>query len=168
MSALADSPTKLPLRTAMEARDLSAVMDTFAPGAVVRSPFTSSLAFEGHEQVHTIMQLILEVFEDLNYTDEIQGSGSAVLVATARVGGSEVHMIDHIRLDENDKITEVTVFFRPLPATAVAMRVIGSGLGRRQSAARGHAIAALTQPLGLLTRVGDRVGARLVRPVLKA
>jgi hypothetical protein len=75
-------------------------------------------------------------------------------------------MVDHIRLDENGKITEVTVFFRPLPATAVAMRVIGSGLGRRGSAARGHAISALTQPLGLMTRVGDRVGVRLVRPVL--
>jgi hypothetical protein len=166
VSALADSPAKLPLRTAMEARDLAAVMDTFAPDAVVRSPFTSSLAFEGHEQVYTIMQLILEVFEDLHYTDELQGSDSAVLVATALVGGSEVHMVDHIRLNASGKITEVTVFFRPLPATAVAMRVIGSGLGRRKSAARGHAISALTQPLGLMTRIGDRVGARLVRPVL--
>ena len=166
MSALADSPTKLPLRTAMEARDLSAVMDTFAPDAILRSPFTSSLAFQGREQIHTIMKLVLEVYEDLRYTDEIQGSDSAMLVATTRVGGSEVHMVDHIRLDENGKITEVTVFFRPLPATAVAMRVIGSGLGRRKSAARGHVISALTQPLGLMTRVGDRVGVRLVRPVL--
>jgi hypothetical protein len=166
VSALADSPTKLPLRTAMEARDLSAVMDTFAPHAVVRSPLTSSLAFQGREQVHTLMKLILEVFEDLRYTDEIQGSGSAVLVATARIGGSEVDMVDHIRLDDSGKITEVTVFFRPLPATAVAMRVIGSGLGRRKSAARGHVISALTQPLALMTRVGDRVGVRLVGPVL--
>lgn len=166
MSALADSPTKLPLRTAMEARDLSAVMDTFAPDAILRSPFTSSLAFQGREQIHTIMQLILEVYEDLHYTDEIQGPDSAMLLATTRVGGSEIHMVDHIRFDENGKITEVTVFFRPLPATAVAMRVIGSGLGRRKSAARGHLISALTQPLGLMTRVGDRMGVRLVRPVL--
>jgi hypothetical protein len=150
----------------MEARDLSAVMDTFAPDAILRSPFTSSLAFQGREQIHTIMQLILEVYEDLRYTDEIQGPDSAVLVATTRVGGSEVHIVDHIRLDENGKITEVTVFFRPLPATAVAMRVIGSELGRRKSAARGHVVSALTQPLGLMTRVGDRVGVRLVRPVL--
>lgn len=166
MSALADSPTKLPLRTAMEARDLSAVMDAFAPDAVVRSPLTSALAFAGREQIHTIMEVILEVFEDLHYTDEIHGSNSAVLVASARVGGSEIDLVDHIRLDENGKITEITVFFRPLPATAVAMRVIGSGLGRRKSAARGHFISALTQPLGLMTRVGDRVGVRLIRPVL--
>jgi SnoaL-like domain len=166
MSALADSPTKLPLRTAMEARDLPAVLDTFAPDAVVRSPFTDSVAFQGHEQIHTLMELILEVFEDLNYTDEIHGPGSAVLVGTTRIGGNEVHMVDHIRLDENGKITEIAVFFRPLPASAAAMRVIGSGLGRRKSAARGQAISVLTQPLGLLTRVGDRVGARLVRPVL--
>jgi SnoaL-like domain len=166
VSALADSPTKLPLRTAMEARDLSAVMDTFAPDAILRSPFTNSVAFQGPEQIHTIMQLVLEVYEDLHFTDEIQGEGSAMLVGTTRIGGSEVHMVDHIRLDENGKITEVTVFYRPLPAVAAAMRVIGSGLGRRKSAARGQAISVLTQPLGLITRVGDRVGARLVRPVL--
>ncbi len=166
MSALADSPTKLPLRTAMEARDLSAVMDAFAPDAVVRSPLTSALAFEGREQIRTIMEVILEVFEDLHYTDEIHGPDSAVLVASAHVGGSEIDLVDHIRLDENGKITEITVFFRPLPATAAAMRVIGSGLGRRKSAARGHVISALTQPLGLMTRVGDRVGVRLIRPVL--
>lgn len=166
MSALADSPTKLALRTAMEARDLSGVMDAFAPDAIVRSPLTSSLTFQGREQIHALMQVILDVFEDLRYTDEIQGSSSAVLVANTRIGGSEVEMVDHLRLDDSGKITEVTVFFRPMPALAVAMRVIGSGLGRRKSAARGHVISALTQPLGLMTRVGDRVGVRLVGPAL--
>jgi hypothetical protein len=150
----------------MEARDLSGVMDAFAPDAIVRSPLTSSLTFQGREQIHALMQVILDVFEDLRYTDEIQGSSSAVLVANTRIGGSEVEMVDHLRLDDSGKITEVTVFFRPMPALAVAMRVIGSGLGRRKSAARGHVISALTQPLGLMTRVGDRVGVRLVGPAL--
>jgi hypothetical protein len=150
----------------MEARDLSAVMDTFASDAVLRSPLTSGLTFQGREQIHAVMQVILDVVEDLRYTDELQSPDSAVLVASARIGGSELEMVDHMRFNDSGKISELTVFFRPMPAIAVAMRVIGSGLGRRKSAARGQLISALTQPLGLITRVGDRVGVRLVGPTL--
>lgn len=166
MSALAERPTKLALRTAMEARDLSAVLDTFAPDAILRSPLTSRLTFQGRAQIHALMEVILEVLDDLRYTDELQGADSAVLVASARVGGTDVEMVDHLRFNESGKISELTVFFRPMPAIAVAMRVIGSGLGRRKSAGRGRAISVLTQPLGLMTQVGDRVGVRLVGPAL--
>ena len=51
MSTLAGTPTKLPLRSAMEARDLGAAVDAFAPDAVVRSPLTDKLTFNGHEQI---------------------------------------------------------------------------------------------------------------------
>jgi len=60
----------------------------------------------------------------------------------------------------------LTVFFRPLPATAVAMRLIAGGLGRRKSAGRGLALSLLTQPLGAMTAMGDRLGVRLVKPTL--
>lgn len=166
MSAPATRPAKLPLRTAMEARDLSAVLDAFAPEAIVRSPFTSRLAFEGRAQIQTLMEVIFEAFEDLRYTDELQGADSAVLVASVRVAGAEVEMVDHLRFNENGKISELTVFFRPLPAIAVAMREIASGLGRRKGAGRARAISVLTQPLGLMTEMGDRAGVRLVGPAL--
>lgn len=166
MSTLADRPTKLALRSAMEARDMSAVLDAFAPEAIVRSPLTSRLTFQGHEQIRALMEVIFEVIEDLRYTDELQGPNSAVLVASASVDGTDLEMVDHLRLNEDGKITEITVFFRPMPAIAVAMRAIGSALGRRKSAGRGRTISVLTQPLGLMTEVGDRIGVRLVGPVL--
>jgi small-conductance mechanosensitive channel len=71
-----------------------------------------------------------------------------------------------MRLDETGKITELTVFFRPLPAIAVAMRLIGAGLGMRRGRARAALISGLIRPLELFTRVGDRVGVMLVRPTL--
>jgi SnoaL-like domain len=166
VSALAEKPTKVALRTAMEARDLAGVLDAFAPDAIVRSPLTSRLTFQGREQIGAVMEVILEIFEDLRYTDELQGTDSAVLVAQAHVGGSDLEMVDHLRFNDSGKISELTVFFRPLPAIAVAMRLIGSGLGRRKSAARAQAISLLTQPLGLMTELGDRAGVRLVGPAL--
>jgi hypothetical protein len=75
-------------------------------------------------------------------------------------------MVDHVRLDESGKIRELTVFFRPMPAIAVAIRLLGTGLGRRKSRVRAELISLLTRPLGFMTRVGDRIGVWLVRPTL--
>ena len=82
------------------------------------------------------------------------------------MGETKIELVDHLRLDAEGKITEMTVFFRPLPSIAVAMRLIGTGLGLRRSRARAALISALVRPLELFTRVGDRIGAGLLRSTL--
>ena len=64
------------------------------------------------------------------------------------------------------KIQEVTAFFRPLPAAAVALRLIGAGLARRKSPARAAVISVMASPLAFLTQAGDPVGTRLVRSAM--
>jgi hypothetical protein len=157
------SSPKLPIRIAMEAGDLPAVVDSFAPDAVVRSPFTSKMTFNGHEQIGAITKVILEVLEDFHYTDEVRSGSSAFLVSRARVGGLDIEMVDHLQLNDDEKIQDFTVFFRPLPASAVAMRLIGAKLGRRRGQVRAAAISTLATPLAFMTRVGDGVGVRMVR-----
>jgi hypothetical protein len=166
MPELEETPTILPLRAGVEARDLSAVLDAFAPDAIVRSPITSALTFEGREQIGAVMRVILDVFEDIRYTDEVRSGDTALLVASARVDGTDLEFADHMRLDASGKIRELTVFFRPMPAIAVAARAIGEGLARRRSPTRARVISVLVRPLILLTRVGDRVAASLVRPTI--
>lgn len=162
----AEQTAKLDLRVAMERGDLEGAVDAFAPDAVLRSPFTSRLTFNGREQIRAATEIVIEVLEDLRYTDQLDCGDRAVLVATARVDGRELEMIEHIRLDDHGEIRELTVFFRPLPSLAVAMRLIAAGLGARKSRGRALAMSALTQPLGPLTAVGDRIGAALVRSTL--
>jgi SnoaL-like domain len=166
MTELRETATKLPLRAGIEARDLAAVVDAFAPDAVVHSPITGALSFEGHEQIGAVFGVILDVFADIRYTDELRGADSALLIASAQVDGTDIELADHMRLDRDGKISELTVFFRPMPAIAVSARAIGEGLGMRRSRTRARVISMLIRPLVLLTRVGDRVGARLVRPTL--
>ncbi|MEZ0053986.1 hypothetical protein ABIA30_005025 [Mycobacterium sp. MAA66] len=155
--------TKLPLRAAMEARDRRAVVAAFAPDAVVRSPFTDNLAFEGHDELDGLIAVILEVLEDLIYTDELHADGSAVLIGSARVGGLPIQFCDHLKLRDDGLVEEMTVFFRPLPATTAAMRRIGAGLARRKSAFRGRLVGAMTAPMAMMARTGDRVGIALLR-----
>jgi SnoaL-like domain len=163
MSTLTPAPAELSLRKAMEARDPVAVMEAFTPNAVLRSPLTEKLAFEGREQIGAITRIILDVFEDFHYTTEVRSGDTAFLVARARVDGQNIEMVDHLRLDPDGKVRELTVFFRPLPAAAVALRLLGAGLGRRKGPLRAATISALTRPLGLLIRAGDGIGVRLVR-----
>lgn len=166
MPELEETAATLPLRAGVEARDLAAVVDAFADDAVVHSPITNSLTFEGHEQIGAIFRVILDVFDDIRYTDELRSGDSALLLASARVDGTDIELADHMRLDERGKIRELTVFFRPMPAIAVSARALGEGLGRRRSRGRARVISILIRPLILFTRIGDRVATRLVRPTL--
>ena len=166
MSTPEQGSAQLPFRAAMEARDLPAVIDTFSPHAVLRSPFTEKLAFSGHAQIAALTQVLLDVIEELRYTDELIHADMGFLVGRGRVGGQTIEWVDHLRFDSDAKISELTVFFRPLPASAAALRVIGAALSRRRSPGRAAAVSALALPLALMTRFGDGVGTRLVGPSL--
>jgi ketosteroid isomerase-like protein len=164
MPSLNDAPAKLPVRSAMEAGDADAALAAFAPDAVVRSPFTSRVTFSGHEQIRAVLEVAIAAFGELHYIDELRDGDRAVLVASARVGGRELQFVDHMLLDDQGKIREFTVFFRPLPATTAALRVFGTGLARPRGAARAALVSALARPLAFMAAAGDGVGVRLVRP----
>jgi hypothetical protein len=156
------------MRAAMEGRDIRAVADAFAPDAEFHSPLTDKLTFRGREQIAALAGIILEVFENFRYTDELMGEEEGLLVGRARVDGLEIEFVDHLRFDGDGHISSMTVFFRPLPAAAAALRQIGARLGRRQSRMRGTLISVLAQPLALMTRIGDIIGAGLLRTTIKS
>lgn len=104
---------KSPLREAMEARDLPAVADAFAPDAEFHSPLTDRLTFKGREQIGALLRVILEVFEDFHYTDELCDEHGGFLVARARIGGENIEIVDHMQFGPDGRIRDFTVFFRP-------------------------------------------------------
>lgn len=154
--------TPLPLRAAMEARNRSAALAAFTEDAVLRSPFTENLVFEGRGQIDPLIGVIFEVLGDLTYTDEIHGDSSAVLVGRAHVDGMTLSFTDHLKLRDDGLIQEMTVFFRPLPATTAAMRHFGERLARQKSTSRGRLVSAMVAPLAFMARAGDRLGVRLL------
>ena len=157
---------RLPLRAAMEAGDLTGVVATFAPDAVLHSPLTNALTFEGRQQIGIITGVILEIFEGFHYTDETRVDELAFLAWEARVSGQAIEGVDRIRFNDQGLIEDFTVFFRPLPATAAALRAIGAQLARRKSRRRGLLVSVLTAPLAFMTRAGDRLGVRLIKSSL--
>jgi hypothetical protein len=156
--------TTFPLRDAMEARDRPGVVAVFAEDAVLRSPFTDNLAFKGHEQIDALVGVVLDVLVDLTYTDELHGDGSAVPVGRAHVDQMELTFTDHLKLRDDGLIQEMTVFFRPLPATTAAMRRFAERLGRQKSRSRGRLLSNMVTPLVAMARTGDRLGVPLLKP----
>jgi hypothetical protein len=166
MSTLAPVVPQTALRSAMQAGNLEDALAAFAPDAIVNSPLTAKFSFQGQDQIRAILAVILDIFKNLEYTDELLTETSAVLVGRTKVGREKLEFVDHLKLNADGKISEMTVFFRPLPATVTAMRLIGRGLGRRRSRAYGRLLATMILPLVIMVKRGDGIGVRLIRKAI--
>ena len=58
----------------------------------------------------------MSVFEDFEYTDELQSGDTVALFFRARVGDKAVQGTDFLKLDDEGRIVEFTVMLRPLSA----------------------------------------------------
>jgi SnoaL-like domain len=114
MTVLQPMPAKSPLRLAMEARDVDAIVDAFAPDAEFRSPLTGKLVFKGRARIEAVAKVTLEVLEDFHYyTEEMVNDRTGFLVAQAQIDGLDVEIVDRIQFHPDGKIQTLTVFFRP-------------------------------------------------------
>jgi hypothetical protein len=102
-------------RKAVEARDHEAMVAALAPDVQFHSP-VAFRPFDGRESTAGVLAAIMSVFEDFEYTDEIESGDTVALLFRARVGDKTVQGLDFLRLDEEGKISEFTVMLRPLSA----------------------------------------------------
>lgn len=103
-------------RRAVEAHDLEAMMAAFAEDAVLHSPVTFKL-FEGRAAIRPLLAILVEVFQDFRYTDELESEdGTRALVFNARVGDRDLQGLDLIRYDGDGQIRDLTVMVRPRSA----------------------------------------------------
>jgi hypothetical protein len=122
-------------RLAVEAHSLDDMMAAFAADAVLHSPITFQ-PFEGREAIGQLLGILLEVFEDFHYTDELRApDGTTALIFRARVGERELEGLDLIRFDDGGLIRDFTVMVRPRSAIEALLREVGSRLAQAQGAA---------------------------------
>jgi hypothetical protein len=103
-------------RRAAEDKDLDFIRETLAEDVVLHSPILFK-GFEGRDMAMLVLSNVIEVFEDFRYLDEVHGDGTVVLRFAAKVGGKfEIEGVDYLTLDADGRITDLTVFLRPLKA----------------------------------------------------
>ena len=110
------SPAPTPLRAAMEARDHDAVVAALAPDVVLWSPIFDK-PFTGIDEASDLFAVLIEVLTPLEYLDEIPGDPH-ILHFRAEIDGTELEGIDFLRFDEQGRVKEITVLFRPFKGVA--------------------------------------------------
>jgi hypothetical protein len=115
-------------RRGVEARDLAQMISAFAEDAVLHSPVTFQ-PFEGRDAIGRLLGILLEVFQDFRYTDELSSpEGTRALIFRARVADREAEGLDLIRYDEAGRIRDFTVMIRPRSALEALLREVASRL----------------------------------------
>lgn len=115
-------------RKAVESRDLDGMVATFAEDAVLHSPITFQ-PFEGRDAIALLLGILLEVFQDFRYTDQLAGDdGTHALIFQTRVGDRDVQGIDILRFDRDGLIRDLTVMVRPRSASEALLAEVGGRL----------------------------------------
>jgi SnoaL-like domain len=151
-------------REAVEAGDTEAFLTTLAPDVVLHSPITMRTDFRGHDAIRELMRAVFATIEDIRYFEDVGDERTRALFYRAHVGRQDVEEATLVRLGADALITEIRLWFRPLPGLTAVMGRLGPELVRPESRRRAGLVAALTAPLVAATRAGDRVAVRLVRP----
>jgi hypothetical protein len=120
--------TTAAFRKAVEAGDAEGVLATFAADVTFNNPVTFR-PFEG-EVLTSVVPRLLEVWQDLHYTAELQGDGFVGLVFEARVGHRYANGIDLLPFNDEGLITEITVKVRPLTALQALGEEMQAALAR--------------------------------------
>jgi len=115
-------------RAAVEVRDHAAMLACFREDAVLHSP-VSFQPFEGREAIARLFAILLEVFHDFRYTDQLEAAdGTLGLVFRARVDHRDVQGIDLVRFDPDGRIVDFTVMVRPRSALEALFQAVASRL----------------------------------------
>ena len=118
----------LEFRAAVESRDLARMEAALAPDVVFRSPAVFK-PYEGREAVMHLLATVIQVFEDFEYTDELDGDGTHALIFRARVGDREVEGLDHLTLGADGLVTQLVVMVRPLSGLTALAEAMAERLG---------------------------------------
>ncbi|HET6167408.1 MAG TPA: nuclear transport factor 2 family protein [Marmoricola sp.] len=118
-----------PFQTAIEARDIPAVVQLLAPDVTFRSPIVFA-EYRGRDAVEPILHAIAEVFEDFRYTRSIGSPDGRdhALVFSAVVGRREVEGCDFIHVDDAGMVDELVVMVRPASAVVALAEAMGDRL----------------------------------------
>lgn len=151
------------LRVAAENADAGALAPILAFDVVFRTPLTSRIRFEGSAEVIALHHDIFAVIKDLSTTEPLTRGDTGVFTFSGHVRGLQLDAVNQVRVNDQGKIAEVTIFARPLPALATLFATLPPRVTtRRRGRAKGALVATLAAPLGFALRTADVFVPKLI------
>lgn len=149
-------------RSAGEAHDIDGVLDTLAADVVLRSPISGRVSFRGRDEVRGLLDSVFATITDIRYFADIGDDRTRALFYRGNVDGQPVEEAARIELNADGQISEITLFFRPLPGLAALTAALVPRLAIKRGRIRATVAIVLLGPLGAVTRLGDRLATWLV------
>jgi hypothetical protein len=144
-------------RRAVETHDVEGALATLAPDVVLRSPITDRVSFRGVDEMRDLFPSIFATIKNIRYFADIGNSRTRALFYHATVKGEPVEEATRVELDDQQRIREITIFFRPLPGLATFTAAMAPRVARKRGRLRAMMARMLVAPLGIATRAGDRM-----------
>lgn len=154
-------------RSAEERGDVDAAVACLSRDVVLSSPLTDQFRFEGADQLRDFLTVAFAAVKDVRYHTQTGEGDVYALVYRARVGSQQFEEVQMLRLDDQARITEITLFGRPMPTTAL-MHLMGPALARQQGR-RGLAalMSVSTVPIHAMVSSGDSSMVAKTRPTAR-
>ena len=150
-------------RAAGERGDADAVSALLAPDVALHSPLTERVRFAGRDEVTAMHRDIFAVLEELETGEPLARDDTRSFTFRARVRGVELNAMVLAEFNEDAQITDLTLFGRPLPATAALFAALPPRVSaRRRGPAMGALVAVVTRPIAFVLRTVDRLVPRFL------
>lgn len=102
-------------RRAAERKDLELMTEALAEDVVLHSPILFR-GFEGRDMVLQVLGFVIQSLEEFRYVDDVGEGDTIFLRFQAKVGDRELEGIDVLKLNDEGRVYDLTVFMRPLSA----------------------------------------------------
>lgn len=106
-------PRPSAFRAAVEAADPERIAAALAPDVEFRSPVVHR-PYQGRDTVVALLKVVVSVFEDFRYVDELSDGDLELLRFLARVGDRDLEGVDLLRWNGDGLVAELVVMIRPL------------------------------------------------------
>ena len=134
-----------------------------APEIVIRSPITQRIKFVGIEQADDLLRRLFTIISDIRVDETIgEGEATQVLFWRGRIGRLFMEEANRIRLDDQGRIREMTIFLRPVPALLVLGAKLGASLAGRHHPLRGRLVGLLFGTISIVYRIAEPLVVLLV------
>jgi ketosteroid isomerase-like protein len=123
-------------RTASEAGDIDALMETLAADVEVVSPISGHMVFRGRDDVRILLGAVYGTLNGLRWTETVGDGDHRVVVGEARVGA--VRMTDAMvfELAPDGLIRRISPHLRPWLALTLFAGILGPKVARHPSVVR--------------------------------
>jgi ketosteroid isomerase-like protein len=155
MTATADDTLRR-LEAAAAAGDAAGVVACLAPDVVIRSPITARIRFEGLDQAAELFPRVFAVVSEVTFYETVGSGSTRAVFWRGRVRGRLLEEANLLRMDDEGRITEMTVFLRPLAGLLTFAADLAPSLAARRGRLRRTAVRVLLGTVAGLFRSGER------------